>query len=81
MTLISQTLYDIRYFILILFATQSFFGSAMYMIQLSNKADAAEDESVIKSVFGFAPLDAFINIFLLSLGEFQMDGFDSHPQY
>jgi len=36
---------------------------------------------VVKNVFGIAPLDAFINIFLLAVGEFQMDGFDDHPQY
>jgi len=46
-TLIQETFYDIRYFILILAATFSFFGAAMYMLQLNSKAGAGGDQSVI----------------------------------
>ena len=49
----------------------------MYMLQLNKKN---EDEDIIGSVTGHFAFDALYNQYMLSLGEFSMDGFDNHPE-
>ena len=47
------------------------FGMPMVMLNL-NRAD---NNQVVDEVFGFWGLDAFLNQYLLALGEFNMDNF------
>ena len=76
--LVRETLNDIQAFMILLIAVIMMFAIPMLMLNL-NRSDA-EDNLLIDPVIGFAPLDAFINQYLLALGEFSMDHFDGNPQ-
>lgn len=75
--LIQSTLTEIWSFMIIFICALASFGCAMYMLQLNNKK---EGESVMPNVFGHFLFDSLWNQYMLSLGEFGMDGFDDHPQ-
>jgi len=75
--LITETIYDIRYFSVIFLVCLAMFGFPMYMLQLNR----TQDNAVVESVFGeIWPLNAIYNQYMLSLGEFTMDAFDENPQ-
>lgn len=75
--LITETIYDIRYFMLILMVALAMFGTPMYMLQLNR----TEDNALVDEVFGSIwPLNLIYNQYMLSLGEFSMDFFDDNPQ-
>lgn len=75
--LITETIYDIRWFILIFFCALSSFGCSLYMLQF-NVPQGQND--VLPEVFGQFIIDVFYNQYMLSLGEFEMEGYDDHPQ-
>ena len=75
-TLITRTVYDIAYFGLILCVMILFIGSATYMLQLN--ADESEEASIIAPYFDNFIVDSILNQYLLILGEFHMDGFETH---
>ena len=72
MTLIAETIFDIRYFTMMLIVFLIYFGCAAYMLQLS-----ITDQDIIEPVFDIFIVDAVITQYLLMLGEFNMDGFNS----
>ena len=75
--LITETIYDIRYFFMILCVSFAMFGTPMYMLQLNR----TEDNAVIDETFGrIWPLNMIYNQYMLALGEFSMDNFDDNPQ-
>lgn len=74
--LINETIYDIRYFMVIFVIALAMFGMPMYMLQL-NRSD---ENPVVNEVFGeIWPLNMLYNQYMLSLGEFAMDHFDDNP--
>ena len=52
------------------------FGCTLFMLQLNVEEDM---EDVIPPTFGHFIIDSGYNQYMLSLGEFEMDGFDNHP--
>ena len=75
--LIQETIYDILYFMIIFAAALWMFGNTMYMLQLNKDSDSAD---IVNPTFGHFMVDSLYNQYLLSLGEFAMDGFDDHPE-
>ena len=76
--LIMETLADIGAFLLILVLALLTFGIPMYMLDL-NRSDI-DDNHVIDPVFGFWGMNALLNQYFLSLGEFSFDNFADNPQ-
>ena len=66
-TLILQTMNDIKEFTFILFIIIIYFGAAFYMVKLNYMS--GEDE-ILSTISGFILIDSFLNEYLLSLGEF-----------
>ena len=75
--LIIETIYDVRIFIFVFFIACFAIGQPMYMLQLNKKSG---DEDIIGPVTGHFAFDSLYNQYMLSLGEFAMDGFDNHPE-
>jgi len=75
--LLIETFKDIRYFVIVLAVCLVTIGCAMYMLELNKDADAANIISPLSNNF---IIDVIYNQYMLSLGEFAMDGFDDHPQ-
>ena len=52
------------------------FGNTMYMLELNKYPGAAD---IVTPTFDRFMIDSFYNQYLLTLGDFNMDGFDDHP--
>lgn len=75
--LINETIYDIRYFMLIFIVALSMFGTPMYMLQLNRN----DENAIVEETFGgLWPINLLYNQYMLSLGEFSMDNFEDNPQ-
>ena len=74
--LIAETFVDIGYFMIIFIMALITSGSAMYMLQL-NQVEGKAD--IVESVFSHFFIDSIYNQYMMSLGEFTMDGFGDHP--
>ena len=74
--LITETLNDIKPFMILLAVTLLTFGIPMVLLNLNR----SEDNAIIDPVFGFWLLDLVMNQYLLALGEFNMDAFSDNPQ-
>jgi hypothetical protein len=71
--LITETIYDIRYFMIIFTVALMMFGMPMYILQL-NRTD---ENTIVDTTFGSIwLLNAFYNQYMLSLGEFNIDSFN-----
>ena len=66
--LIKETLMSIRYFLLILFVWYMMFGTAFYILSMS-----LDSNELVPNVSPFWFFDAFISIYELGLGEFQVE--------
>ena len=75
-TLILKTIRDIGYIAFIIVIILIYIGSALYMLNLN--ADN-EDEVIVTPIFHNFLVDSVLNQYLLMLGEFNMDGFETHP--
>lgn len=77
--LISQTIFDMRFFALILAITVIAFGDAMYNISVSNPAEVDEkDKDNIATNFMLSYFDGIIFTYRAMLGDFQnLDKFDT----
>ena len=64
--LMTETIKDIRYFIVLIFLTLAMFG--IPMVVLNQNRD--EDHAVIPKIFNLWIVDMMINQYLLALGEF-----------
>ena len=74
--LITETIYDIRHFFIIFVVALFMFGTPMYILQLNRD----EDNAVVEETLGSSwILNALYNQYMLSLGEFTIDNFDSGP--
>ena len=69
--LITETLWSIRDFVIVLLVWYFMFGTAFYIINMNR----LEGNDVVPDIFNFWALDAFIVLYELSLGEFQTDAF------
>ena len=77
--LITETLIDIQHFIMIFFVAIFMFGVPMFILGMNSPADA--EAPLIDEVFGSGWFfNSFYNQYMLSLGEFAMDGFGDSPQ-
>ena len=76
--LVMRTLYDTIPFMILLIVALAMIGSAMYSLQL-NVDQEANSNDVVEPVFNFFIFDMLYNQYMLSLGEFAMDGFEDHP--
>ena len=74
-TLILRTVTDIGYFVVIIGVMITYTGCATYMLQLNSKSS---DDAIIEPVFNNFLVDSVLSQYLLMLGEFSMDGFESH---
>ena len=74
--LIAETITDVRSFGIIMLLFLIYSGAAMYMLQLN--AELTEDGTIIQPVFEHFIVDSTLNQYLLMLGEFQIDGFESN---
>lgn len=74
--LVEVTLYDIRYFVVLLMTALLMFGVPLVFLD----ANSMSEKELIEGIFGFWVLDLIYNQYLLSLGEFGLDNFGDHPQ-
>mmetsp|Transcript_30121 Transcript_30121/g.39989 ORF Transcript_30121/g.39989 Transcript_30121/m.39989 type:complete len:184 (-) Transcript_30121:387-938(-) len=75
--LVGATIYDVRWFAVLLFIALIMFGLPMNILSLNRPKDA----SLIGEDFGFWPVDMIYNQYLLSLGEFATkDSYVGNPQ-
>ena len=72
--LITETLQDICYFALIFLLTLGFVGTTMFMLSIGGKGSPA----IVNRVTGNFLLDSMLNQYMLTLGEFAMDGFEDN---
>ena len=72
--LIQETIYDIRYFLLIYFVVIGLFANAIHTLNL-NRDYRDEDSTIVDKNLSMRPMDALLNQYLLSLGEFSLDNF------
>lgn len=75
--LLTVTVKDIGYFMVLFLVALAMVGSSMYMLQ-SNRTDGEED--IIRPVFKVWILDLLLNQYLLGLGMFEFEGFENHEQ-
>ena len=78
MKLLKQTLEDMWSFVLIYAVGLAMVGSSMYVMQMS-VVGAQENSYIVENVTSHFFLDSLYNQYMLSLGEFTMDGFEDHP--
>ena len=69
MRLIKSTIYDVRHFFFILVILLLAFGNALMVLNEGR----FEEQSLVQEIFGFAPLDVFMNQYMLALGEFDLE--------
>jgi hypothetical protein len=75
--LMTETLWEIRYFMVLIFLTLAMFGIPMAVLNQNRE----EDQNVISKTFDLWIIDMIINQYLLALGEFTSLGeFDKGPQ-
>ena len=74
--LVRETIIEILSFALIFITCLAMFGTFMYFLQLNQTQNGNE---IVENKFDHFFLDILYNQFMLSLGEFTMDGFDEHP--
>jgi len=74
--LILVTITDILPFFLIFPVFLLTYGTALYILSTNREADA----QIVDEYMGWWLIDATLNQYLLSLGEFSMDNFNSGPQ-
>ena len=74
--LVKETIIEILSFALIFITCLAMFGTFMYFLQLNQEKNGKE---IVENKFDHFFLDILYNQFMLSLGEFTMDGFDDHP--
>ena len=77
--LIQDTIYDIRYFLLVYIVILGMFANAMHCLNL-NRDFNDEDSTIIDNNFANVAYDAMLNQYLLSLGEFSLDNFGAGDQ-
>lgn len=75
-TLVIETLNDIRAFIILIIASLMLFGVPMVMLDL-NRDDGNLN---IEPIFGSWSANMFLNQYFLALGEFNYGNFATHPQ-
>lgn len=73
-TLILNTIYDIRIFLAMVLLIIIAFSNTMYLCQLNSAAG-----DVVAQNYGSPIIDAFISQYMLSLGEFNYGGFITSP--
>ena len=74
--LIEHTIYDIRVFVFVFFMVMIYFGAAFNMLMLNSAIDHEFD--VVPDALGNVLANNFMNQYLLSLGQFQLEAFDEH---
>ena len=74
--LVGETLFDVRYFLLLLLTTLIMLGVPLVILNSSSQ----EEKELYDGVFDFWVFDLMYNQYLLSLGEFGLDNFGDHPQ-
>ena len=72
-SLMWNTVWDIKYFMIIMTIWYMLFGTAFYLLNLSRN----NDTSFVPNIFGFWVFDAFESMYELGLGEFQLDGYQA----
>lgn len=72
MRLIRATLWDIKFFVILYFFILLTFANALIILNTGR----LESKKLYDDIFSFRVLDAFFNIYLLSLGEFATDNFE-----
>ena len=77
--LVIETVIDVFPFLRIFFISLLWFGSALWILEINQTSDD-DGDAVIGSTFGYFLIDKFYNQYMLSLGEFALDGFENHPQ-
>ena len=74
--LIRATLWDIKFFMILYFFILLTFANALIILNTGR----LESKKLYDDIFSFRVLDAFFNIYLLSLGEFATDNFEGKQQ-
>ena len=69
--LIRATLWDIKYFVILFLIILSTFGNALMILDQGRMPE----EKLIEKIFGMQFFDAFMNQYMLSLGEFATGSF------
>jgi len=92
--LILETLTDIKYFLILVSLVLLTFANALYILEIANHPTASvfsdtkldlptEDDSaidrLIKRAYNNTFVDSIVNQYLVGLGEFQYDAFESNP--
>ena len=75
--LIERTFEDIVQFLILFIIALSMIGCAMYALE-QGTGGGDDAGSIVEPVFGFFYFDSIYNQYMLSLGEFSIDGFDEH---
>jgi len=70
-TLISETLYDIKLFVLVVGILLAAFANFFLIINLNT----AKEYKYVEDYTGSRAIDAFISVYLISLGEFNLDDY------
>ena len=85
-TMISETLKDIKDFFVIFMMCIAMFGNAVYILNLMVPVTAGEDgeipeenEPLFNESFKEPFVDSVFDQYLIGLGEFNIDGYSSHP--
>ena len=71
--LIRETLYDIRFFALLFICILATFGNALYVMSQGRP----DDEMLYADIFGWRVLSTLLNQYMLSLGEFDTEAYQS----
>ena len=74
--LLSQTISDVSYFLILLLTALMMFGVPMVMLNLNR----AEEKSIVDDPFNSWVFDMLLNQYLVLLGEFNLDNFADEPQ-
>ena len=76
--LIEKTFTDIVQFMILFLIALAMIGSAMYALERSFDFGESPDR-IVDNTFDFFILDLVYNQYMLALGEFSFDAFESHP--
>ena len=74
--LLSQTISDVSYFLILLVTTLMMFGVPMVVLNLNR----VEENSIVEDSFNIWVFDMLLNQYLVLLGEFNLDNFADQPQ-
>lgn len=74
--MVSETIKDISYFIILLVLCIFTFAHAVFVLNSTSKQD---DQELYGSAFGFKPADVIVNQYLIGLGEFGTDNYENSP--